>query len=359
MRLSSVTRFYAATVLVSSALLGQPQVQTTATMAPAGGAVQRSATANAGAAWNQLSMAYQAASGSAPNGNSPTAQSSLQCADLAKEFYTRFAGRPQAVQARKIEILLLANAIYGGKTTSLARIAAATQAFRSDLTIPAADRAEVAAAFEFSRVNAQGQSAAAAASAREAVARSLIKEYPDQAPGYMALLAQAMQHDDETARAMVLEVANSAGPGDVRTQAGLLANRLDLVGQSIDRVLGTDLNEDPKNGWLPGKPVLVYFWASWSPDSLALGEMLSGRNLSAANIVGVCIDRNLAAGAAAAAAHRIAGQLIYPKGGKDGALAVRLGATGTPLVYLTDGNGQFTDVRGADNMEEKLRALGL
>jgi len=293
----------------------------------------------ADAAWNQLSAAYQttiSATGGPPNGISITAKPSIQCADQAKDFYSRFPGRPQAAQARKMEILLLANAIYSGDTTSLSRITAASQAFSSDVTIPGAYRAEAEAAFEFSQANTQGKSANDAAAALEAVARSLIRDYPDQAPGYLSLLTQALQRDNATARTMAAEVVNSPAPENVQADARRLMNRLDLVGQRIDKVLGPALNQDAKAGWQEGKPTLIYFWASWSPDSLALGQMLAGRKLSAVNLVGICLDKNAASAAAVAATLQLPGQLIYVHGGMDDPLVVHLGAAGTPLVYLTD-----------------------
>jgi hypothetical protein len=300
-------------------------------------------------------------SGSPSSKPSDVAAADLSNADQAKDFYTRFPQHPKAVEARKLEAVLLIDAVGLGDNASSARMESTVQTLRVDSSVPAFDRAVVAGTYEFKQAGKRVKTLADLMQQYEAVARGLIKEFPDQPQGYISLLTQATQHDPATARTMAMEVIKAkAAPSEVSAQAQRLVTRLDLVGQSVDKVFtGFPVDTGGKGGWPQGKAGLIYFWASWSPYSVDLGELLAGKKLSKINVIGVCLNIDAIAAAAVAKSHKLPGQLVYAPKGMAGDLAVRLGADTAPLLYLVDTRGRVTDVLGLNDLEAKLAALGL
>ncbi|MFT3867140.1 MAG: hypothetical protein QM715_01460 [Nibricoccus sp.] len=280
-------------------------------------------------------------------------------ADRARSFYLTHKKHCQAVEARKLEALLLLDAVAEGQKSSDLRMQAAVKEFRGDVSIPSSQRAIVAGTYEFQMARDRIRSEADLVREYEQVARRLIEEFPDQPQGYISLLTQSMQRESASALAIAREVAGSAGPEIVRKQARRLVTRHTLVGQTITGLVSGSVLGETEIKWQEGKPGVIYFWATWNPDSVRFAEMLAARNLEKANVIGICIDSDLNRAKSAGTEHKLPGRLIYVCGGLEGDLADRLGAVEAPAVYLTATDGTIHDVRGLENIEAKLSRLGL
>jgi hypothetical protein len=310
------------------------------------------------AAWNEF-VTKLAQPSTDPAASNADATAALATADAAKAFYTAYPDHAKANEARRLEALLLLDAVAAGDAQTAARMQSTVQAFRADTSVPSAERAIVAGSYEFQTARERIHTVDDMAREYEAVARALMKEFPDQPQGFVSLLTQSMNRDTATARAMADEVSNSTGPAFAKAQARRLVTRIDLLAQAVDVPFGDLLTTGTKNRWSKGKPGIIYFWATWNSSSIALGDMLATRSLSGVNVVGVCLDVDGTAAAAVATSHRFPGRQIYVPQGLNGDLAVKLGAFEAPALYLTDSNGVIRDVRGLEKLDAKLAALGL
>ena len=307
------------------------------------------------AAWAQLVENL----GPSNQGSTTSAAGTLAKADRTRTFYQSHKNNTHVDEARKLEALFLLDAVAEGDAASAPRMQAAVQALRGDASLPASQRAIVVGTYEFQMARERIHSEADMFREYGLVARRLMKEFPDQPQGYVSLLTQSTQREPRVARAMAQEVADSSGPASARTQAKRLVNRLDLLGQPVDVPFAETLTSGANAQWQKGKPGIIYFWATWSPGSINLGEMLARRNLAGANVIGVCLDVDLASAQSFASGHKLPGRLVYIPRGLEGDLSERLGAFEAPTVYFTEGSGVFTDVRGLENVEAKLASFGL
>lgn len=282
----------------------------------------------------------------------------LAQADRFKEYYTKHPGHPLAIDARRLEAELLIDAVAQGATEVTDRTTATVLALRKDAAVPVETRSIVAATHEFVAARQRIHDEVDLQREYEAVARGLISEFPDQPQGYVSLLTLAMQREDELARAMVEEVVNAeSAPAPARAQGKILRARLDLIGTSVDELLNERDSKNGKAGLRPGRPTVVYFWATWSPASLELADLV--RALGArSTVVAVCLDTDVTSAEQVAAARSLPGIKIFLRGGLDGEEALRFGASEIPLVYLADDDGRIVDVRGMERLEAKLTQWG-
>lgn len=293
--------------------------------------------------------------------NAAAADDALRKADLARAFYVEHGEHPVAIQARKVEAIFLIDAVTGGRGDVRGRMQSAVTEFREDDRVPPSERVVVAGTYEFRTAGAQSKTAADVSAEYKKIARALMREFPDQHQGHTSLLTEASRQEPGEARELANEVlASPAAPSEVKRQARRLVDRLELVGQPIEGKIDAALLASPgQEGWRKNRPGLVYFWATWSRESLALGELLAARNIAQVNILGVCLDENAEAAARIAEERKLPGRLVYVANGTDGDLAVKLGADRAPLLYLVNAAGRFTDVRGLDDLGAKLEQLGL
>ena len=280
-------------------------------------------------------------------------------AEQAKQFYTQYPEHPKAMEARKAEALMLIRVGQSGDASMEGRAEEVVTAFCRDATIPEAHRAEVSATHGFAKTFQRRLKGPELNDAFEQVARDLIANYPAQPQGYESLLTISSWGDVAKTRALAQELVRPGVPVGVQQGAQSVLDRLNLVGTPLSAVLADTGTRHLEKLLHTGKPTIIYTWASWSPGSLVLGELLAKRNVDAANIIAVNLDEDPAAAGELARGRKLPGQLHYDNRSVKGALARRLGANGAPLVYLVDAQGVIRDVRGTDDLEKKLSTAGL
>lgn len=304
-------------------------------------------------AWAQLLVAIQAPRSNTKENSSPE----LQVADQAKDFYTRFPQHPRAKEARKFEAISLVSAVANGDTTLAARMESTVKAVRNDNTLSKFDRAVVVGTYEFTLAPKHITSREDMMREFEAIARRLIAEFPDQPQGYVSLVSQAMQCDNNHARQLTTEVINSPAPEDVKSGARCLMARLNLVGTPVQDILKDTLATNGVPAWQASRPGIIYFWAAGNVNSLAVADLFTRYDLTGFNLLAVCLDSNVTAASQVVSARKLPGSVIYAGSDPNGSLATRFEAHEVPLVYFVDASGKISDVRGLNDLEAKLQKL--
>ena len=284
---------------------------------------------------------------------------SRSIADQAKAFYTKNPSHANAGEARKIEAMQLIDAVNLGDTSIEGRMEDAVGAFCRDNRGAESQRAEVAGTYGFSAAMRKRLQGAELYTAYENTARSLMLSYPSQPQGYESLLTIAAGSDEKKGRALTEEILRMPAPASVKVGAQFLLDRLNLVGRPLGDLLTDAGAKTTQTALRSGTPTLIYTWASWSPGSIALGEMLAKRNISQANIIGLNLDEDVVAAGLMAKVHNLPGILHYYNRGLQGALAQRLRVNSAPVVFFIDAKGAVGDVRGMEDIEKKLNAAGL
>jgi hypothetical protein len=216
-------------------------------------------------------------------------------------------------------------------------------------------RAQAAAAYDFTHTLHGVADQAERKKSTESVARKLLQEFPGEPQAYQALLAVAKASDQPKSEQLTRElIAAQTAPDEVKASAQVILDRFGLMGQSLVAVLADD--KEGVGAVLPAKqPVILYSWATWGPGSIELGRMIQARRFAA---VGVCLDEDTKQAVKTANALGLGGKHFYDPDGWRGKLATRLKFSTAGQIYLVDADGIIRDVRGGDDLEAKLKALG-
>jgi peroxiredoxin len=283
--------------------------------------------------------------------------------DKNKDFYTRFPNHPKAIEARKNEydyVSLLVNQY--GQTNRATRLAELKKTLLSDPKLSEDDRFEI-------RVQETVQAAVAKEPQGKAVmqaefekgVRQLQKEFPKRPEIFEMLLDVAAGSDVEHARALANEVANGAASDGVKESAKGFLKRLDLIGKpmAIKFAAVDGRKVDLEN--LKGKVVLVDFWATWCGPCVAelphVKDAFDKLHDKGFEIVGVSLDQQKSELTKFVADNHMAWPQYFDGKGWENGLAQQYGITSIPSMWLVDKKGVLRDLRGEDELAEKVEKL--
>jgi len=275
-------------------------------------------------------------------------------ADKAREFYTVHPDDTLASEARRIEVLSLISALEAGDAAISGRLEQAVSALRSNNQISTQIRAQGVAAFEFTRGLRDVRGFQARLDATERIARDLVREFPGESPPYEALWAVTNARPQEESAKLAGEILTSDAPARFKAAAQALLDRYALIGRDLESAL----DESGLKAWvkLPtGMPVIVYSWSFSGSGSLEFGRMIQARRFAA---LGVCLDEDTEAAGQVAHSLGLGGEHLFDENGLQGAAAARLKFSTAGQIYLVDEAGVIRDVRGGEDLEVKLAALG-
>jgi hypothetical protein len=283
----------------------------------------------------------------------------LTKANRARDFHQKNSQHAKSSEAKKLEAVLLLNALHQGESSIEGRVRKTIDDIRKDKSLPESMRSEVVGTARFMGAVRKNLKGAELFAEYEAIARSLILEFPGQPQGYESLYAIARDSEEAHGKALAQEILNMTAPEPVKRNAALLLARYQMVGKKLDGILEDAGDATAIQAFRKNRPTLIYTWATWSPGSIKLGQDLAKRGLGGINVLAVNLDEDVAAAQALAASSGLPGILLYDPRGQGGALAKGLKLNGAPQVYFVDAEGIVRDVRGSDLFQEKLTNLGL
>lgn len=280
-------------------------------------------------------------------------------ADRVKGFYAGHPDAEKASAARQIEALLLMRAAELGAVGLDTRLATSVATVRSDAKLPAYDRYVVASrANEVALRSRSGLGRGALLAGYEQSARQMIAEFPDQAEPYQALVALADDQSDVShGLALAQEVANSAAPAAIKSDAQRLADRLALVGTAPGLVLPLGESRTYSLGDSHGKPVVIYTWSMADERSLKMARWLKDGAGEQVSLIGINLDHDSAAASAQAGKLGLAASQVYSPEGMQSPWAQQLHFSASGTIYLFDTGGVLRDVHGERQFQAKLATL--
>jgi hypothetical protein len=277
------------------------------------------------------------------------AATALQEANRLRTLYTEDPVSARAPETRRQEALALITAAQAGDESQAERLAALVDIVRQDAALPETARCEVVARRSYQQAKlGRLKTEAERFAAIERIERSLTVEFPSAPNGYEALYRLALYSDDTQGRALATEVAGmEKAPGFVKVAAQQLLARYALIGTALQDLLPAGASEAARGQ----TETAIYAWSARQRDSIAFAKFLQKNAPSGLRLIGVCLDRDEAAGRAAAQAEGLAGEQLYDPTGE---LSARLRFDWAPLAYVADAAGEIRLIGGVRELTRRL-----
>jgi hypothetical protein len=274
----------------------------------------------------------------------------LDQANKLQAFHRQFPSHSAAGEARRLESLCLGMAALRGDLAHETRRRTLIGQIRNDKTLTP-DRVAEAVALNLQVEIAQQRFASYAAhlAARESAARALIDEFPAIAAGYETLLAVGSDSGPLRGKAIAEELIRSRSPAGVKSEARVVLDQYELVGQSVGALIAqAGASELPAGA--KGKSIILYAWSSADTASLRAAKQL-GWTARETFVVGVNLDQDANIARQVAVREKLPADQYYDTSGR---LAGALKMARPGRAYLIDQNGIIQDVFGLERMNEKL-----
>jgi thiol-disulfide isomerase/thioredoxin len=187
----------------------------------------------------------------------------------------------------------------------------------------------------------------------------------DEAPEVLLQLASANEFNAEEDKAK--EEYRKLSQAFPDTPAGKKATgalrRLELDGKELS-LKGTGLDGQTVDvASMRGKPVVIFFWASWADPAKhevpELNKLVESHRKDGLEIVGVSLDNERSSLEAAVKELGMSWPQIFEAGGMDGRLASEFGIISLPTMFLVDTEGKVVNrnLRTASEVERSLEKV--
>ncbi|HEX4646373.1 MAG TPA: TlpA disulfide reductase family protein [Verrucomicrobiae bacterium] len=287
----------------------------------------------------------------------------IKAADKARDFYTRFPDHTNAAGARKREFMLLQKAIVDfGVTNQAGRLVAARTVLAKDPGLSEEERFVLRSqAVQMAAANKKDQGREAEFAELEKGARELQKEFPNQPDVYMMLLQVAFNSGPEKLRGLAKEIMDSPAPDSIKLQAKSLSDQLSAVGKPVDIKFTAVDGREVDVTKMPGKVVLIDFWATWCapcvaelPNVKAAYDKLHARGFE---IVGISFDQEKDALASFVSDKKMTWAQYFDGKGWQNKFGQQFGIGVIPTMWLVDKKGNLRDVAAGSGLEDKVAKL--
>lgn len=322
-------------------------------------------SAEADAAWallaREISPTSQVGSMSAENralAQKAIAQLLVERSNKAKDFYTKFPTHPKARQAQKIEAISSIIATEEGAIEQEPRAYRLGMAFRNDATNDEKDRFQVAATMaEVSIRQTKSATTSDILANCEKKADSIVAEFPKNGDAYRMYLGVMRFSPPEKAKVLAQKILLAPAPTDVKEETQAFLDRMDMVGKNVllefTSVDGKAFNLADQ----VGKIVVAYVWTAQSPYTASLFQTVSDAVLpSGAVVLGINIDQDIAAAAAAVKKDHAPGLQYSDNRGLKSPVAAQLKVSEVPFCYVFAKDGHLVGSGSSDTLLNLIAA---
>lgn len=287
-----------------------------------------------------------------------------ELADQAKDFYTRYAGYPQAPLARQSEYNLLEIAVENGNTNLAARLGALDDAKLRDLLLTDDERFALAAHIVERNANShQAEGNAAVMAALEKGSREfLLKRFPENPQSWQFLVTVADQSaDPKHARRVAGEILAGNAGDDLKLSARRILKRLDRLGKPVTaRFTAMDGSVvDFKK--LRGRVVLLHFWDTWCGYCVEelpnLKAVYGKRHGDGFEIVSVSFDQEKSSLDEFLAKDPLPWPQYFAGKNWDATFSKQFDVPALPTLWLVDKKGRLRELNAREGLAAKVDRL--
>lgn len=181
-------------------------------------------------------------------------------------------------------------------------------------------------------------------------------------PRFAELFVQtAAQFDAEPSRKKILlesALAKAGGNEELRAEIGDELKKIDLLDKPLPLKFTSIAGEQIDVADHRGKVVLIYFFAGWSPPSMArLSAIQKIAATPGVQCLGISLDTDRDALLAAIATRKLDWPIAYESEGWKSPLVRALGINTLPTCWLLDKRGNLRTLNARGNLEPLLRGL--
>jgi thiol-disulfide isomerase/thioredoxin len=287
------------------------------------------------------------------------ADSAVEVASKAREFYTRFPDDARALKAKTSEREMLAQAERLGNVSARVRLVEIDEARLNDPSTGENERFEIRLARlqrETRQQTTNGMDSALDVYAKGA--RLLLKDFPKRDEPYEMLLAVAMKASEEKTRLLAREIVEGGASEAVKAQARAILKKLERLGKPLDLKFTALDGREVDLSKMKGKVVLVDFWATWSgpyaaawPQHKIACEKWQSKGCA---VVGISFDKEKEVLETFLAREKVGWPQYFDGQGWKNKIGLKNGIRSLPSLWLVDKKGILRDQNAADNFEQKM-----
>ncbi len=196
-----------------------------------------------------------------------------------------------------------------------------------------------------------------------AAARKFESEYPTdrRVAALLAEVATLFDKEPKTKEALLLDAQPRATDPEIKARIADDLKRLRLLGEEVELSFTSVQGREIRLSELRGQPVLVVFFAGFSPPSLAalasiqrtLLELPAGR----VSVVAVCLDEKRETLEGVMKSRNITWPVAFDGNGWESPLVRELGINKLPTVWLLDARGHLRSLNALDGLGAQIQQL--